>query len=270
MSVLTTDRLPRPYRLQKPEVIFTSIDFPYSKAAISAVSEIPPSTSTVCISYVPLCTSAPEVIVNGGRQGGVWRLPGYTPLSWKARSKLCKLELMTAFIHLRETLSQVDPDNYEYVFSPFPNMIQLIHRFPSRDLTYYELKHPDDSNYQYVKTLLRGHLRSPAIQPHFEKCGELQTAGSSEDDLTNLPPFRGWIVSGERWESFTIDGQLRLDLSDSSFNSDNFPLPSPIMASQSTPAASVVDKATGNAETPDSPESLDNDPAQHVWSCRVG
>jgi hypothetical protein len=268
-----TDRLPRPYRLQKPEVIFTSIDFPYSKAAMSAVSEIPPSTSTVCISYVPLCTSAPEVIVNGGRQAGVWRLPGYTPLSWKARSKLCKLELMTAFIHLRETLNQVDPDNYECVLFSFRTMMtQLIHRFPSRDLTYYELKHPDDSNYQYVKTLLRGHLRSPALQPHFEKCGELQTAGSSEDDLTNLPPFRGWIVSGERWESFTIDGQLRLDLSDSSFNSDNFPLPSPIMASNPTPAE-VKSKVTENpdqSELPGSPESLDNDPAQHVWSCRVG
>jgi len=101
-----------PYRLQKPEIIFTSLDFTYSKASISALSEDPPSTSTVCISYVPLCTPAPEVIVNGGKQGGVWKAPGHNPLGWKSRSKLCKLELMTAFIHLRETLYQVKPAEY--------------------------------------------------------------------------------------------------------------------------------------------------------------
>jgi hypothetical protein len=139
----------------------------------------------------------------------------------------------------------------------------LIHRLPSRDITYYELKHRDDSDYQYVKTLLRGHLKSPAILPHFEKCGELQTAGSSEDNLTAIPPFRGWIVSGERWESFTIDGQLRLDLSDSSFNSDTFPMPSPTFASKSTPA-------DGKPATTETAESPDNDSTQHVWSCRVG
>lgn len=145
-------------------------------------------------------------------------------------------------------------------------MNQLIHRLPSRDTTYYELKHQSDSNYQYVKTLLRGHLKSPAILAHFEKCGELQTAGSSEDDLTNLPPFRGWIVSGERWESFTIDGQLRLDLSDSSFNSDTFPLPSPTFSSKAVPAK-VEFKTDEDAGSPESP---DNDLTQHVSSCRVG
>lgn len=106
------DRLPNGFRLQKPEVIFTSLDFAYSKPVISTLAETEPSTSTVCISHVPLCCSMPEVIVNGGKQGGVWRAPGLTPLGWKARSKLCKLELMTAYTHLQESLSFVDPCVY--------------------------------------------------------------------------------------------------------------------------------------------------------------
>lgn len=65
--------------------------------------------------------------------------------------------------------------------------------------------------YPYVKTLLRGHLRAPTFLPHFEKCGELHSTGCSEDDLTMIPPFRGWIVSGEKWESFTIAGKVLLD-----------------------------------------------------------
>ena len=81
----------------------------------------------------------------------------------------------------------------------------------SREVTYYELKHRPNSTYPLVKTLLRGHLRSPAFLPHFEKCGELHSTGCSEDNLTLIPPFRGWIVSGEKWESFTIDGKVLLD-----------------------------------------------------------
>lgn len=82
---------------------------------------------------------------------------------------------------------------------------------PSRDSTYYDLKHRPDSTYRHVKSLLRGHLRAPTILSHFEKCGELHSTGCSEDDLTCLPPFRGWIVSGEKWESFTIDGRVLMD-----------------------------------------------------------
>jgi hypothetical protein len=100
---------------------------------------------------------------------------------------------------------------------------------------------------------------------HFEKCGELQTAGLSEDDLTNIPPFRGWIVSGERWESFTIDGTLKLDLSDSSFNSDTFPMPSPSFTNSAAPAEKDQD---GNVVK--RPGSDDQDHTKHEWSCRVG
>lgn len=88
----------------------------------------------------------------------------------------------------------------------------IAYSMPSRDTTYYDLKHRPESTYRYVKSLLRGHLRPPTILSHFEKCGELHSTGcSSEDDLTCLPPFRGWIVSGEKWESFTIDGRSILD-----------------------------------------------------------
>jgi hypothetical protein len=173
---------------------------------------------------------------------------------------------MTAFTHLRETLNQVDPDNYEYV-SDLLKRYQLTGRLPSRNTTYYELKHGDEYSYQYVKTLLRGHLRSPAILAHFEKCGELQTAGSSEDDLLNIPPFRGWIVSGERWESFTIDGTLKLDLSDSSFNSDTFPLPSPTLVNSATPIEANKDQ---DGIVLERAGICDEDHTKHEWSCRVG
>lgn len=82
---------------------------------------------------------------------------------------------------------------------------------PTRESTYYDLKHRPDSPYRYVKELLRGHLRSPSILFHFEKCGELHTTGSLDDDTAVMPPFQGWIVSGEKWESFTVDGRVHID-----------------------------------------------------------
>lgn len=84
---------------------------------------------------------------------------------------------------------------------------------PNREATYYDLKHYPGSPYRYVKELLRGHLnQTPSILPHFEKCGELHSTGcSSNDGTTPIPPFRGWIVSGEKWESFTVDGRVRMD-----------------------------------------------------------
>jgi len=68
-------------------------------------------------------------------------------------------------------------------------------------------------------------------------------------------------VSGERWESFTIDGQLRLDLCDSSSEVDTLPMPSPTLASKPTPSGPTADTTDVTG---------DNDSTQHVWSCRVG
>jgi hypothetical protein len=158
---------------------------------------------------------------------------------------------------------------------------QLIFSLPTRDTTYYELKHAPDLVYRYLKTLLRGHLRSPSLLPHFEKCGELQSTGSSEDDLTAIPPFRGWIVSGERWESFTIDGRLHLDLSDSSFDSDLMPI-SPGGATHTEVISSIFSKHGPTAAIPTQPTTPDAMKAEqsdipktpgsppHGWSCRVG
>lgn len=82
---------------------------------------------------------------------------------------------------------------------------------PTREATYYDLKHHPESPYRYVKELLRGHLRSPSILSHFEKCGELHTTGCLHDEVGVMPPFQGWIVSGEKWESFTVDGRVHMD-----------------------------------------------------------
>jgi hypothetical protein len=109
---------------------------------------------------------------------------------------------------------------------------------------------------------------------HFEKCGELQTAGSSEDDLTSVPPFRGWIVSGERWESFTIDGQLKLDLTDSSFDEDTFHMPTVVLSPRAgaTPAPDGKQAKNEPIDTSAQPEASmhDTEKAGSGWSCRVG
>jgi hypothetical protein len=40
-------------------------------------------------------------------------------------------------------------------------------------------------------------------------CLEIATLSLSDDEVReDRPPFTGWIVSGERWESFTVDGTL--------------------------------------------------------------
>jgi len=107
-----SDRLPYPYHLHKPRIHLSTIDFPHSKPILQATAAFEPVPSVLCVSYIPSLSPTPEIIYNGCRQGGIWKPPGDIPIPAKGRSRLCKLEIMVAYIELREMLSIIDPDKW--------------------------------------------------------------------------------------------------------------------------------------------------------------
>ena len=109
------DRLPSWYRLHRPQIHFTSLDFPYSKPVISQTSSLEPVPSVLCVSHTPTLSCAPDILHNGCRQGGVWKSPGNVSLPEKFRSKVCKLEVMRAYVALRTALHASDPERWQYV-----------------------------------------------------------------------------------------------------------------------------------------------------------
>ncbi|KAL7424406.1 hypothetical protein Q5752_000088 [Cryptotrichosporon argae] len=164
-------RLPPPYHLHRPEVYLTK-----------------PAPAVVSLSHIAPTGHAGHVIHNGARQGGPWRPPGFTPIVPKSRSMLCKLELMRSYL---ETLSLARP-----------NLIQ-------EDQLYYDLKHTRTSLYQVAKSVLRGQPLVP-VPPPFDiyvptSCLSTCAGGNGTG---GSPPFRGWIVTGAAFESFTQDGTL--------------------------------------------------------------
>ncbi|KAK4683647.1 tRNA-specific adenosine deaminase 1, partial [Tremellales sp. Uapishka_1] len=180
------DRPSSPYRLNRPEIHLTTIEFPDSKPAIARTSAHEPVPSVnallhITSSYPP--TS--EVIFNGCKQGGVWKSPGTKLIVDRARSKVCKYELMKEYLVLRDLLDM-------------PSL--------SLTTTYHDLKHPTLSAYQDAKAILRGSvigsIRSDDVFGDFQN-----TSGNEGVD----PPFKGWIVSGKRYESFTIHGKVEQD-----------------------------------------------------------
>ncbi|RSH86431.1 uncharacterized protein EHS24_004686 [Apiotrichum porosum] len=167
-------------------VKLTTTAFPFSKTTVLASHHESgaPSTSTVSLSFVPGLGKA-EVIINGCAQGSGWKAPGHTLLKDKMRSRLSKIEMMRAFLGLKQVIAQQVDDS----------------------ATYFELKHQAEA-YQLAKEAIRGIPSEPvslawaAMLPHKEFN---TTTGRGESE----PPFAGWIVGGQRYESFTCAGFLK-------------------------------------------------------------
>ena len=105
-------RLPAPYDLHPPAIFLIDTEFPHSKPAVAAAAktELEPAPSTLSLSYIPsLMKKGPEVLYNGTRQSSTWKAPGTTLLKPKARSTVCKIETMWAYIQLAE-LAQANLD----------------------------------------------------------------------------------------------------------------------------------------------------------------
>ncbi|CAD6563819.1 MAG: hypothetical protein TREMPRED_001391 [Tremellales sp. Tagirdzhanova-0007] len=167
-------RLPSPYQLRRPEIHLTSVIFPYSKSALPCPPSIESAPSVLSVSYIPSLSSAPEVLFNGCRQGGAWKLPGDVPVPSKSRSRLCKLEILRAYWDFRMILHEIDKTRWP---------------LPASDSTHYALKHSPDSVYQETKAILRGRPGAWTESTlDFPTCGAFaMTAGGDET------PFRGWL-----------------------------------------------------------------------------
>ncbi|EIW72128.1 hypothetical protein TREMEDRAFT_25467 [Tremella mesenterica DSM 1558] len=160
-----------PYTLRRPKIHLTAIKFPSGKpfANASTTQAVPSSNS---ISYI--LDLGQEVLVNGSRQGAIWRSPGNIPLAEKVRSRICKLEFYRAYQKLR-----------------------LIDSLSTQE-TYHAFKQ-SQKDYQDAKKILRGiPERLVGKDGPFKRCeGILVTSGGT--------PFSGWLVSGESYEGFRLD-----------------------------------------------------------------
>lgn len=71
--------------------------------------------------------------------------------------------------------------------------------------TYYALKHTPDSAYQSAKAILRGVAGNMGhFTAEFANFGGFSTTVGDE-----ATPFRGWLLSGKPYESFTAEGVRR-------------------------------------------------------------
>lgn len=168
--------LPSPYSLHRPQVVLTTKTFSLSKPAVLAATQAnEASTSNVSLSYIP-DLGKPEVIVNGCTNASSWKAPGTVLVKDKMRSRLCKLETLRAFMDLQEGLGEGTSED-----------------------TYFALKHRAEG-YQSAKTALRG--EPGGVAPEWVRSLPYQFSATAGG------PFSGWIVAGERFESFTRDGRL--------------------------------------------------------------
>ncbi|OCF77615.1 hypothetical protein I204_01607 [Kwoniella mangroviensis CBS 8886] len=191
-----------PYTLQRPSIYLTSIPFEHSKMTMihkqqNDSSDLGPSPSPLSLSHLPFLPSThpkkgtkPEIIAEGGILGFPWKKG--VLIKEKGRSRICKLSLLIECekLLLNEKAKTLGITN---------------------DGTYYKYKHLTvfGREYQHNKMILRGipgHRQSVRGLENFEAISSTGVPGSPK--IKEEPPFRGWLVSGKQFESFTSSGQI--------------------------------------------------------------
>ena len=200
--------LPKEYPLHKPQLHFTPMPFSHSKPSISSTypTAPEPQPSPLSLSFLPWLLipdykpgkppkqSEREIISNGTRLGFPWKAPGTTPVRPKGRSRLCKIETLLAYEGLLDTRQLKDQK------------------------TYWEYKHRSMSAYQTAKSLLRGIPKKVPGTGVWQQLGEVWSTFAPEGLIEDkqAPPFKGWLVSGKDYESFTSVGELLRGADDTS------------------------------------------------------
>jgi hypothetical protein len=111
LLTISSDHLPLPYKLHKPDIHVTYLPYVHSKSVIMSQSTVEPVVSGVGISFIPGIKSpkrSREVITNGCPQGGTWKAPGQTWISEKGRSDICKYNIFEAYLSLRRVIQSID------------------------------------------------------------------------------------------------------------------------------------------------------------------
>lgn len=164
----------------RPQVHLTDEAFQFSKSAVEGVGKSI-ATSPICLSAVP-ALGKNEVLVDGCVQSSAWKAPGTTLVKPKMRSRLCKYELLRAYLSLQ---SRVAPGESERLAKT----------------RYNDLKH---EGYRARKAELRGDEK-PGVPESWERLlANANRFSTTEGDA----PFKGWIVAGRSFESFNSQGEL--------------------------------------------------------------
>lgn len=164
----------------QPQVHLTNEDFELSKSVVEGEGKTI-ATSPICLSAVP-SLGKNEVLVDGCVQSSAWKTPGTTLVKPKMRSRLCKYELLQAYLSL---LGKISPEESERAAAK----------------TYYDLK---DEAYRVRKAQLRGEI-APGVPESWEK---LLRNGEKFGTTEGEAPFKGWIVAGKEFESFNAAGDI--------------------------------------------------------------
>lgn len=178
---LTPDALPGPYALHRPQVHLTPARFRFDKPPGDS------ATANTSLAFVAGCR--PEVLVNGCVQTSAWRAPGTVLLKDKLRSRVCRIEVMRAYLALEAAVAaaagggRVDAEGV----------------MPER-ATYAALK-ARNTAYAAGQRVIRGEPGAPVGPEWNLPHGFRATAGAA--------PFAGWIVAGKQYASFTAAGELR-------------------------------------------------------------
>ncbi|CDH52104.1 adenosine deaminase editase [Lichtheimia corymbifera JMRC:FSU:9682] len=93
--------LPNPYKLHRPRIYHTDIEFESSKLKMEEDNKGTVIPSGTTILWIP-GIQKPEVIVHGKKQGA----PKGKPLTAKTRSSICKLSLLQQYINARQCTSE--------------------------------------------------------------------------------------------------------------------------------------------------------------------
>ncbi|WRT70027.1 uncharacterized protein IL334_007020 [Kwoniella shivajii] len=210
------DHLPTPYRLHRPSIVFSSIPFIHSKPTIQSTlpldNKYEPSPSPLSISHLPFLPPSGkgvkgEIIFDGSILGHPWKKD--SRIKEKGRSRICKISLLVEYERLLESFNK----------GGNANDIESTGK-----TSYYDHKHSSrsKSTYQLAKSILRG-IPSPGgklkgletiddlystVEPINHKS---HSGGNDSLHLPSTPPFKGWLVSGKQFESFTSSSDLTKD-----------------------------------------------------------
>ncbi|TIB75670.1 hypothetical protein E3Q23_02245 [Wallemia mellicola] len=123
------------YRFHKPDISFTDTPYEHSKEQVeSRAAGVDVQPAIECANYIANDIQKPtEIVVSGLKNGNFKRKGPDTPYFWKYRSRLCKLDIMRAYMSLNA--------------NPGPS-----------NLTYYDVKNTaGSSDYRQVKGAIRSH-----------------------------------------------------------------------------------------------------------------
>ncbi|TYJ58946.1 hypothetical protein B9479_000381 [Cryptococcus floricola] len=193
------DHVSQKYTPRLPDIQFTSLPFPHSKPYIASLhpTALEPQPSALSLSHLPWLLlpggkpSKREILSNGTILSAPWKAPGLVPLRPKGRSRLCKLETLSAYTSLLQRIQPAPPlGGWD-------------------EATYWDLKHPSPTPaYQLAKSALRGESVKVRGEGAWAALGEMYSTSKSEGSAGPDPPFEGWLVSGKPFESFTILGKV--------------------------------------------------------------